>query len=539
MIRFSGIQKNHRIILFTAFIILFVTITSFYLYRGVLRSADEIIADNKNITQTAVKKVVLEIEQDVLPVWEKYLEGKNKITKHDERIADSLLSANVKTVLSNFHRLEGGLYFYNLDEFIGYSFPTIEEPKPAFGPPPRSYNIIRSQARKTIQQQNLVTELHKFDPAIFPLSTQPIYADGKIIGAAWARIHIERKLSTSQNIQSGTFFLTVGAILLGLFFTVLIVWTLRKRMQEIKYGLSKMKYDSNHRLKEYRGAFGVISKAINEMTDAQQQEQEKRKKLEKELFQKEKMATLGNLIAGTAHEINTPISIIKTRIQIWERKLKKNNLDVNHPSLVTDKSLKIVHNEIDRVSKLIKRLLMFSKPIGNSREQIDLNDLLCHQSEWLKEAFPTHDISFQRDMEKGLPPIYADKESIQHVFTNILKNAVEASPEICQIILSTAFNESQDALVIKIRDFGTGMPDEIKPKIFDPFYSTKANGTGLGLSICNEIIQAHNGSIFFKKPKVNETAPDVWDDHTNADQVQPSLGTICVITLPVSNNKSN
>ena len=535
MISFSGIQKNHRIILFTAFIILFVVIISFYLYRGVLKSADEIIADNKNITQTAVKKVVLGTEQNLLPVWEKYLKGKNKITKRDERIADSLLSANVEEVLSNFHRLEGGLYFYELDEFIGYSFPTIEAPKPAFGPPPRSYNIIRKQARKTIQQKGLITELHKFDPAIFPLSTQPIYVNGKMIGAAWARIHIERKLSTSQNVQSGTFFLTVGAILLGLFFTVLIVWTLRKRMQEIKEGLSKMKYDSTHRLKEYRGAFGVISKAINEMTDAQQQEQEKRKKLEKELFQKEKMATLGNLIAGTAHEINTPISIIKTRIQIWERKLKKSNISTSHPSLISDKSLKIVHNEIDRVSKLIKRLLLFSKPIGNSREQTDLNKLLYQKAEWLKEVFPTHEINFQYELRKDLPAVYVDKESIQHVFTNILKNAVEASPEICKIILSTDYDTEQEAVVIKIRDFGTGMPDEIKPKIFDPFYSTKANGTGLGLSICNEIIQSHHGSIFFKKPQMDKAMASVWDDNTNVSQVKHSLGTICVITLPVSN----
>src|SRR5699024_6614299 len=135
----------------------------------------------------------------------RYLKGREKITRMDERKADSLLSEKVRQILQSFHRLEGGLYFFQLDKFIGYSFPTIEDPKPAFGPPPRSYNIIREQARKTIQQDTLLTELHQFDPAIFPLSTQPIYLNGKLIGAACARIHIERKLSASQNIQSGTF----------------------------------------------------------------------------------------------------------------------------------------------------------------------------------------------------------------------------------------------------------------------------------------------------------------------------------------------
>lgn len=533
---FSDIQKNHKLLLVAAFIILFVTIASFYLYRGVLKSADEIIEDNKNITQTAVKKVILGTEEDLKPIWEKYLEGKNKIIKQDERIADSLLSKNVKQVLSNFHRLEGGLYFYELDEFIGYSFPTIEDPKPAFGPPPRSYNIIREQALKTIQQDTLLTELHRFDPAIFPLSTQPIYVDGKLIGAAWARIHIERKLSTSQNIQSGTFFLTVGAILLGLFFTVLIVWGLRKRIQEIKEGLSKMKYDSSHRLKEYRGAFGVISKAINEMTDTQQNEQEKRKQLERELYQKEKMATLGNLIAGTAHEINTPISIIKTRVQIWERKLRKFTNGQTDRAPVSDKSLQIVHNEIDRVSRLIKRLLLFSKPTVNSHQQIDVNSLLQERTERLKEAYPTHEITFQKDFLTSLPPVFADRESIQHVFTNVLKNAVEASSEICQIVISTNYEDGQDFLTVRIRDFGSGMPDKIKPKIFDPFFSTKPNGTGLGLSICNEIVKAHKGSIHFEKPDKRNSILEVWDDNTDVEQVKYTLGIICVIKLPIADN---
>lgn len=525
---------NKKLLLLSLFIILFILTISFYLYRGVIKSADEIIEDNKNMTQTAVKKLIANNEKDIGPVWKKYLKGKNKITKRDERLADSLLSIDVKEVLSNFHRFEGGFYFYELDEFIGYSFPTIEEPKPAFGPPPRSYNIIRKQARSTIQKDTLLTDLHKFDPAIFPLSTQPIYVDGQLIGAAWARIHIERKLSTSQNIQGGTFFLTIGAILLGLFVMILFVWKLRERMREIKEGLSKMKDDPSHRLKEYRGVLGVISRAINEMTDAQQKEQEKRKKLERELYQKEKMATLGNLIAGTAHEINTPISIIKTRIQIWERKLRKSNFNGNKNSLITDKSLEIVYNEIERVSKLIKRLLLFSKPTHSDRKAIDVHQLLNKQLNWIQEAYPTHEISFKREWDTNLPPIYADEESIQQVFKNILKNAVEASPETCKIVISTSFLETEELVEIRIRDFGTGMSDKIKPKIFDPFFSTKSKGSGLGLSICNEIIKTHQGSIHFEKPKKSSSFVDFWDQNTNIESIQNTFGTACIIQLPIS-----
>ncbi len=528
---------KQKLLIIAAFSVLFVTIISFYLYRVVLKSEKEIIEDNKNITQTAVMKLVSISNEHIGPVWEKYLEGKNKITKHDERLADSLLSIDVKNILGNFHRFEGGFYFYELDEFIGYSFPTIEPPKPAFGPPPRSYNIIRRQARSTIEEDTLLTKLHKFDPAIFPLSTKPIYANGKLIGAAWARIHIERKLSASQNIQGGTFFLTIGGILLGLFVTIAFVWTLKKHMGEMREGLQKMKYNSSYRLKEYRGVLGIISKAINNMADSWQKEQAERKKLEKELFQKEKMATLGNLIAGTAHEINTPISIIKTRIQICERKIKKANLDNNSP--ISNKSLNIIHNEIDRVSKLIKRLLVFSKPIGKEKQPIDIHEILTEQMSLLKEAFPSHIISYETNFDSELLPVHADKDSIEQVIRNILKNSIEASPENCQIAIKTELLKEDGMTKIYIRDFGTGMPEEIKPRIFEPFFTTKNSGTGLGLSICNEIIKSHHGTIHFEKPLEKESLIETWDQSTIIDTIEPSVGTVCIIKLPVEKQDLN
>src|SRR5690625_7425643 len=92
------------------------------------------------------------------------------------------------------------------------------------------------------------------------------------------------------------------------------------------------------------------------MTGTQQIEQLKRKKLERDLFQSEKMAALGNLLAGTAHEINTPISIIKTRVQIWERAIQKHQKEMGGKRIISNESLQIVYKEINRVLSLIKRL---------------------------------------------------------------------------------------------------------------------------------------------------------------------------------------
>lgn len=525
-----SLQKDPKLILLSAFVILFMILLSLYLYQGVLKSADEIIEDNKNITQTAVKKLTEQAQISVPPVWDNFLANKTKITKQEERNLDSLLSIPVEDVLSNFHRLEGGYYFVALDEFLGYSFPTISDPKPAFGPPPRSYNIIRAQAIKTIQNDSLLTELHQFDPAIFPLSTQPIYVGDELIAVAWARTHIERKLQTSQTIQSGTFFLTVAAILIGLFITVLTVWTLRYRMKEIKEGLSEMKYNPDYRLKEYKGAFGVISKAINDMMETQQTEQNKAKELQTELHQKDKMASLGNLIAGTAHEINTPISIIKTRIQMWERALNKAQFSNDETSIITKSSISIIHNEIDRVSSLIKKLLFFSKPLKSEKTYVNIHDLLSLNINRIDQAYPTHNIEVLTKFDDNMPKILVDEESIDHVLINILKNSVEASPEDCKLMIQTEHLNSDNKIEIRIRDFGIGISDKIKSRIFEPFFSKKENGTGLGLSICHEIITAHNGAISFTHP---DEFPNMFTNMENNRAAVSTTGTITIISLPV------
>lgn len=524
-------QKNPIFISASAFVILFIIIFSIYLYEGVLKSADEIIEDNKNITQTAAKKLTEQTVSNIEPVWRNHLVNKDKITKQEQREVDSLLSVSVEQVLTNFHRLEGGYYFVGLDEFLGYSFPTISDPKPAFGPPPRSYNIIREQALQTIQNDTLLTKLHQFDPAIFPLSTQPIYVDGDIIAVAWARTHIERKLATSQTIQSGTFFLTVGAILVGLFITVITVWTLRFRMKEIKEGLSEMKYNTDHRLKEYNGAFGVISRSINDMMDTQLKEQEKAKKLQAELHQNDKMASLGNLIAGTAHEINTPISIIKTRIQMWARSLKRTQKLNDSSTIITEESLNIIHNEIERVSSLIKRLLFFSKPLKNEKTFVDINGLLMLNITRAKQVYSNYNIQIQTDFDNNIPKIFVDKEAIDHVLINILKNSIEASPGDCKLVVKTKFVDSKEIIVINIRDFGIGISDDIKSRIFEPFFSKKENGTGLGLSICNEIITAYNGKIEFSTPENSLETISKWEQNGTIDS---STGTVTTITLPIS-----
>src|SRR5690625_4548901 len=159
----TRLSDDPTFVLLFAIIIPFTLITVYYLYNKEVQSSEEIIRDNMNFTRTASAKLLLDGEQNIEPIWDTYLAGRDRITKADERMADSLLSASVQSVLNNFHLVEGGYYFYTLDAFIGYGFPTINDPKPAFGPPPRSYNIIRQQVRKSVDGEEVLTHLHRLD----------------------------------------------------------------------------------------------------------------------------------------------------------------------------------------------------------------------------------------------------------------------------------------------------------------------------------------------------------------------------------------
>jgi len=538
-------------------------ISGLYIFQAFQKSEEEIIAVNSAITESSVSQLAFEVQKEVVPIWRERLYGKDAITKASERSVDTLFSKVVNDILANFNRVEGGIYFFELDEFIGYGFPTIDPPIPAFGPPPRSYDIIRDQVVETIHQDTFITKLHEFDPAIFPLSTKPITYNGETIGAVWTRKHIERELASIQNLTSSTFLYSLGLTLFGLSIIIFFAYSLKQHIKEIKTGLSRMKKNPSFRLTEKRGMFGFITRYINNLMDAQEKEQEKRKRLERELYQTEKMATLGNLVAGAAHEINTPISIIKTRLQIWERKLLKEGGDVPAKKILTGESVQIVHSEIDRVSKLIKKLLLLSKPVSRLKRPTNIHNLIEEKLSWIKKAYPNRTI--ETTFEKGLPLplVEVDPQSIDQVFMNIFKNAVEATEEACIIKISTQHFHREGEVEIRIRDYGNGIPKSVVSQIFDPFFTTKDHGTGLGLSISYEIIKAHGGTLYFEDPSPDEDTSEInreivtdklekplsknlnagkylaysqgLSEATDLTSSEGIPGTICIIRLPLYN----
>ena len=462
-----------------------------YIANKYEKLSEDVIKTNMELCEV----LALQLHNASKPVLDSLFTAGYFIEGFEHRIVsnnvDKLLSGISENTFKTIDGIEGGFFILPLDQFQGYSYPTSPPPIPVYGPPPRSYNFIKTQVLETIIKDSLIIKLHKFDPAIFPLATVPIKTGSETIGAIWTRTHIERDLPEFTLVDVLNIIAVVS--LLGFIMAVTISIQLRNRVEFIRTDLEKLEIVSDHRLRELPGIFGYIVKSINMMVDALQEEHHIREELERELHQKDKMASLGKLIAGVAHEVKTPLAIIKTRIQMWQKKMSNDKFVLSEGS-IDNSSMQMVIKEINRLTKLVNRLLIFSKPVNEMFVQTDINLLIKRVINFYKNKNIQNDlyISFE---PSHLPKIEVDPDKIEQVLLNVITNSAESLENIGNIEINTKL--SDNLIHIIIADDGPGIPLNIQKNIFDPFYTTKTRGTGLGLSIAYEIIKAHKGSIEF------------------------------------------
>lgn len=213
--------------------------------------------------------------------------------------------------------------------------------------------------------------------------------------------------------------------------------------------------------------------------------------LESKVRIREKLASVGQLAAGIAHEIRNPLASLSGSIQ-----LMKNDMQ---PDSNTEKLMKIVLRETDRLDALIKNFLIYAKPSELRIEEIKLNKFIEEIISLIKNQRGKSLESIR--WENKIPPhlnLRADFQQLKQIFWNLLLNAVDAVGSrggSIQISSEELKKENLEWVKILIRDSGVGIPSAIQEKIFDPFFTTKMEGTGLGLSLVYQMVKAHSGSI--------------------------------------------
>jgi len=218
------------------------------------------------------------------------------------------------------------------------------------------------------------------------------------------------------------------------------------------------------------------------------------KQLQQQVDQSEKLAVLGQLAAGVAHEIGNPLTSISALVQLIQRK--------NEDEKLTDQLITIKDN-IDRISKIVRELVDFSRPPGEDKELLQINDVVKTAVGIVKYDKRVKNVEFQTNFSHELPSIFAVPDQLLQVCVNILINALDAINGEGEIEVKTYLNDI--FICIDIKDNGCGMKQNVIDKIFNPFFTTKdvGKGTGLGLSVSYGIIKKMRGKILVES-KVNE-----------------------------------
>jgi two-component system, NtrC family, sensor kinase len=210
-------------------------------------------------------------------------------------------------------------------------------------------------------------------------------------------------------------------------------------------------------------------------------------KAREDLSRAERLAAVGELAAGVAHEINNPMAIIRGNAELLQMALP-----AGHPSY---DEVDTIARQVGRVEKIVAGLLRFARQEQKQAGSVEINRLLDEVTGQLGHQVPLTGVEVRKNYGAELPLLHGDPDQLRQVFTNLLLNGVQAMAGGGILTLSTAVDENLGTCVVTIADTGCGIPAENLPQLFNPFFTTKSGGTGLGLSVSYGIVKEHGGMI--------------------------------------------
>ena len=251
---------------------------------------------------------------------------------------------------------------------------------------------------------------------------------------------------------------------------------------------------------------GNLARSFNEMSHQLQLLRKRMEEANKRLVQVEKLASIGHISTGIAHEIRNPLTSVKLNIQKLSEKQDLDEYDRSY--------LDISQEAIAQIEKFIKELLNFARVPKLNLDWFSAKQIIDGSLKMMAESLDLKKVRFQKDYQKNLPQVWVDADRIRQVILNILQNSYESLDVggTILIALSVGRNASGECVNVTISDDGKGIPEREWENVFEPFYTTKSSGIGLGLAIARRILEQHQGSIRVKD--------------------KPGWGTTFEITLP-------
>jgi signal transduction histidine kinase len=276
-----------------------------------------------------------------------------------------------------------------------------------------------------------------------------------------------------------------GALLLGaMLFTILIKQVLEpiRKMAGVPGGESKGPADGDE--------VKALSRRVNSLLEDVDQTQTELQQSREHLLQSEKLAMVGKLAAGVAHTIRNPLTSVKMRLFSMER-----SLDLSPPQ---KEDFEVISDEIRHIDTIVRNFLEFSRPPKLKIQSVSPSDVVDMAIQLLRHRIESYGVSVQLYRQRKLPTVEADPEQLKEVLVNLIVNACEAMGDGGEIVIREEEGIADplgSVAVVKVSDNGPGIPESIRDKVFQPFFSTKEEGTGLGLSIAARIIEDHKGCL--------------------------------------------
>lgn len=428
-----------------------------------------------------------------------FAEDNKELTPLENPAAQSsraVLTLLSRVVLQNLEGVEGGFYSAAVDGLVGDSVPTVQEQD---ADPQRDessttlywtiLNVARSAAASNKPAEHVLGGVSD----IVIVEAIPIRDGTKYPSSAWAVRRLSG-LPGSNRLRAYLIVVGLGTASLGcVVLTLLVVGNLQGGVRKIENGLESLERDLSSQIQADVDPHEIrqIARAINRLGAALKEKIEGEKLIEDRLRHAERLAALGRLVAGVAHEVRNPLATIRLRVQMCQQEAE--NADML-------KSCEVALEEIERLNGMVNRLLSFSQPVKLRAETVDLRRLLAQRLTGFHEKARLRQVKFVTNFNNGSALVRLDHDRMTQVFDNIIQNAIEAmSTSGGTLCVSTGSDSADGAGVreawVEFNDTGKGISPDAIQRIFDPFFTTKPSGTGLGLSICHELVRAHGGEI--------------------------------------------
>jgi two-component system NtrC family sensor kinase len=339
---------------------------------------------------------------------------------------------------------------------------------------------------------------------------------GKAVGILYVGILEEPYHELRGGILWSFLGLTGIAIALALIISYLLSRSILKPIGQLLEGAARLtRGELDYRIKPYSSdEIGQVCRAFNAMGKSLLDRDRKLwEQTRKQLSESEKLASVGRLAAGVAHEINNPLVGVLT----FSKLLLED--DAIPPGAKED--LKVIADETLRCRKIVKNLLDFARETTPEISLVNIDEIIEKVLDLVRNQTLFQNIKIEERFNRDLPAIPVDPDQIQQVIMNLVLNAAEAMPDGGTLAISTNYGADRRFIKISVRDTGTGIPKEDIERIFDPFFTKKARGegTGLGLAVSYGIVQKHRGNITVTS--------------------QLGEGSIFEVNLPIARDESN